>query len=335
MAGAGRTAKGQLEVVAGQVARRTIELGYSRWDWGEGVAWHGVAEAAVRLEDPVLLDAAVKWLHSHAETVPRQLRQVMPGLAATTVHAAIGDSVALDLGRRVITLLEANPRNVHGAYRESTEIPVWIDYWYEITPFLAAMARLTGEARYLDWAAQQSLAFIHACWDPAVSLYHHAYYDLIHQTSQWFWARANGWAALAAVEMLTALQDVPEVTPTLSKVLQDQMGRIAELQDESGRWHTVLDQPSTYLETSASVMFALAMRRGISRGYLDATFTSACERAFAACLAAIDKDGNVKEVSAETPPGDILHYSTIPLGVYPWGQGFTLLALLEWLGRDG
>lgn len=323
-----------LAAMARRVAQRTIEIGYANWDWGEAVAWHAVAEAGIRLDEPQLLQAATAWLRGHGDHQPHELREVIPGLVATTVHRANQDKVALELAGRVANLLERNPRNVHGVYLESVDIPVWIDYWYEIAPFLSELYVITGDPRYREWAAEQSYAFIHSCWDAGASLYHHAYYDLNRRNSQWFWARANGWAALAAVEMLTDLADVPGLPAILLNVLRRQVARLQELQDESGLWRTVLDQPSTYLEVSASVMFALAIKRGVSRGYLDAALGAVADHCFEACLGHVDEAGNVNQVSAETPPGDIAHYKSIPVGVYPWGQGFMLLAILEWLGDN-
>ncbi len=319
---------------ARRVARRTVEIGYPAWDWGEGVAWHGVAEAGIRLNDPDLLDAATGWLHRHQQIQPRELREVIPGLVATTVHKANGDRIALEQARLAAALLETNPRNVHGVYEDSKDIPVWIDYWYEIAPFLTDMSEITADPRFREWAAEQSFAFVHACWDASESLYHHAYYDLNRRNSQWFWARANGWAALAGVEMLTDLADLPALPAILLNVLRRQVARAQELQDQSGLWHTVMDQPSTYLEVSASVMLALAIKRAVARGYVEPAFESVADRAFAACLDYVDEEGNVNQVSGETPPGDIAHYNSIPLGVYPWGQGFMVLAMLEWLGEN-
>ncbi len=329
--GGGRAAgrEGPLEV-ARRIARRTVEIGYPNWDWGEGVAWHAVAEAGIRLPDPRLLQAAAAWVGRHSSFQPSGLRQVMPGLVALAVHRASGDEAALRLALRVAAFLERAPRSVHGVYAESVEIPVWIDYWYETTPFLTALRSATGDQRYADWAAEQSFAFLHACWDPAASLFHHAYYDLIWRNSQWFWARANGWAALAAVEMLGDLPEARGLRPILGNVLRRQAERLAELQNVSGLWHTVLDQPGTYLEVSASVMVALALRRGVQRGYLDGRYLPVAERAFRACLEHVDEAGNVTQVSGETWPGDLAHYQRIPLGVYPWGQGFTALACVEW-----
>ncbi|TAN31782.1 hypothetical protein EPN29_11250 [bacterium] len=326
--------KGELAQLALRVARRTVEIGYPKWDWGEAVAWHGVAEAGIRLKDRSLLDSARAWLDSHADVRPTQLREVIPGLVATSVYEATKEPLALDLAGRVVKLLESQPRSVHGVYQDSVDIPVWVDYWYEITPFLTSMARITGETRFTGWAVEQSFAFIHSSWDAAGSLFHHAYYDINRRNSQWFWARANGWAALAGVEMLTDLASVPGVPEILLNILRRHIARVQELQDESGLWHTVLDQPSTYLEVSASVMLALAIKRGVRRGYLDAGLEAVADRGFEACVKYIDAGGNVNQVSGETHPGDIAHYKRIPLGVYSWGQGFTILALLEWLGEN-
>jgi unsaturated rhamnogalacturonyl hydrolase len=319
-----------LRAVTRQIAKRTTELGYTDWEWGEGVAWHGVAETAIRLDDKELLSAASNWVRSHKEFQPSSVRHVMPGLAALTVYRATKDKPALDIALRIGKMLETHPRSVHGVHAESTETPVWVDYWYEIAPFLTTLSRVTDDNRYAVWASEQSVAYLLACWDAKHSLFHHAYYDLIHQNTQWFWARSNAWATLAMVEMLTDLKEVG-LNLALHSVLRRQASRLAVLQSESGQWHTVLDHPSTYLEPSASVMFALAFKRGVKRGFLAPEYEPLAGRAFASCLALVDGSGNLNGASGETWPGDLAHYSRIPVGVYPWGQGFMALAGLEWL----
>jgi unsaturated rhamnogalacturonyl hydrolase len=323
--------KSDLREITHRVAKRTTQLGYKDWDWGDGVAWHGAAQTAISLGDAELLSACVAWVHSHANFQPTSVRHVMPGQAALAVYRANGDRKALELALRVGAMLEHHPRNIHGVHAESREIPVWVDYWYEIAPFLTALSKATGDSRYADWAVEQSIAYLLSSWDVKNALFHHAYYDLIHENSQWFWARSNGWVALAMVEMLTDLKAVPGLTAILRNALTRLAARLAGLQATSGLWHTVLDHESTYFEPSASVMIALALRRGAKRGYLDASYSKNADRAFEACIEKIDAAGNLTGVSAETPPGDITHYAAIPLGVYPWGQGFMALAGLEWL----
>lgn len=320
-----------LAEVTHRVAKQTTQLGYTDWDWGEGVAWHGVAETAAKFDDKELMSACVDWMHSHAEFQPSSIRHVMPGLAALTVYRETKDATSLSLAMRVASFLENSPRNVHGVHAESPEIPVWIDYWYEVTPFLTTLSELTGESQYADWAAEQTIAYLMSSWDARSGLFNHAYYDLLHKNSQWFWARSNSWATLASIEMMTDLERYPGLVAILQNVLTRQAARLAQLQDASGLWRTVLDHPTTYLETSASVMTALAFRRGVKRGFLDSSYSIMADRAFEACLDKIDREGNLTGVSGETWPGDILHYAAIPVGVYTWGQGFMALAGLEWM----
>ncbi|RON51810.1 glycoside hydrolase family 88 protein [Pseudomonas frederiksbergensis] len=320
-----------LREITRQIAKRTTQLGYDAWEWGEGVAWHGVAETAVKLGDAELMSAVVNWIHSHKDFQPSGVRHVMPGLAALTVHQATGDKTALELALRVAKMLETLPRSVHGVHEESKQTPVWVDYWYEIAPFLTTLSKVTGEERYSEWAAEQSIAYLLSCWDAKHALFHHAYYDLINQNSQWFWARSNAWATLVMVEMLTDLKTEKGLAAILRNVLSKQAAKLAELQNATGQWHTVLDQPETYLEPSASIMIALAFRRGAKRGFLDAKYSALADRAFQSCLEKVDEAGNLTEVSGETWPGDLVHYSMVPVGVYSWGQGFMALAGLEWM----
>jgi len=42
-----------------------------------------------------------------------------------------------------------------------------------------------------------------------------------------------------------------------------------KLQDASGLWHQILDEPGTYLESSATAMFICAFSRGLRNGWYD------------------------------------------------------------------
>src|SRR5439155_8117305 len=99
---------------------------------------------------------------------------------------------------------------------------------------------------------------------------------------------------------------------------------------EPGRWHTVVDAAETYLEPSVSAFVSLGVAQGVAQQRLPAAMLALAERALAATVSGIDAAGRFVDVSDATPVGsDKQHYTRRARGVYAWGQGPALLALVR------
>jgi hypothetical protein len=146
---------------------------------------------------------------------------------------------------------------------------VWLDDDYMSVPALAQMGRLTGEGKYFDDAAKQVLQFSKILFVPEKGLYIHGLVEGMQQHPRFYWGRANGWAAMAEVELLSVLpENHPGYAPVLA-LLREHVRGLQETQGKSGLWHQLLDRPETYEETSASAMFVFAATRAINRGWID------------------------------------------------------------------
>ena len=134
-------------------------------------------------------------------------------------------------------------------------------------PFLAALYDVTGEDRYLRQAADTIGPQVELLWDERHELFHHFWIERTRQRNGVLWGRGNGWAMLG---MLHTLQHLPADHPLSQRfreLLTRQANRLAQLQDPAtGDWHTVLDDPASYLESSVAAFvvdgFSLAIRRG-------------------------------------------------------------------------
>ncbi len=56
-----------------------------------------------------------------------------------------------------------------------------------------------------------------------------------------FWGRGNCWALLGMLHTMESLPEGSSLSRRLRRMIEAQVSRLAELQDESGGWHTVLD----------------------------------------------------------------------------------------------
>ena len=109
-----------------------------------------------------------------------------------------------------------------------------------------------------------------------------------------------------------------------------QVKALKNLQSESGLWHTVLTDPTSYEEVSGSAAIAAGILKGIKMGILDDSYLECAVKAVAAIMKNIDKDGTVLNVSGGTGMGyDADHYKNILIAPMAYGQSLTILALAE------
>jgi rhamnogalacturonyl hydrolase YesR len=110
------------------------------------------------------------------------------------------------------------------------------------------------------------------------------------------WARANGWAFMAMAELLDVLpEDHPGFKAVLSQFQAHAEG-LAAYQSGFGFWHQLIDRNDSYLETSATAIYAYAYAKGINRGWLDRkAYGPATLLAWNAVASKINADGQVEE----------------------------------------
>jgi rhamnogalacturonyl hydrolase YesR len=104
-------------------------------------------------------------------------------------------------------------RLADGTFARNSPMPnsVWLDDLYMSVPCLAQRGRLTGDRRYFDDAAQQILQFHSRMFVQENGLWMHGWIQEMSPHPVFHWARANGWALMATVELLSVLpEDHPE-----------------------------------------------------------------------------------------------------------------------------
>lgn len=174
---------------------------------------------------------------------------------------------------------------------------------------IKAAAYLDGEAKmaagasgYLNEAIRQTLAMDRYLYDPATGVYWHGYFARDGQPSSSRWGRANGWTMMAKTELLRTL---PSAHPQYAAVLtafQRHAEGLLRHQSADGRWHQVLNQPETYLETSATAMFVRAFAEGMVQGWLtDSAFAEGAMRGWAVMTKHVRPDGRVEGIVRGTP----------------------------------
>jgi rhamnogalacturonyl hydrolase YesR len=152
----------------------------------------------------------------------------------------------------------------NGPFPES----LWLDDLYMSVPALAQMGKATGESRYYDDAAKQILQFAGRMFIKDKGLYMHGWVQGMDVKPVFHWARANGWAIMAKTELLDVLPENHPARDQILGLLRAHIRGLADCQSGQGLWHQLLDRYDSYLETSASAMFAFCIARAIKRGWI-------------------------------------------------------------------
>ena len=146
-----------------------------------------------------------------------------------------------------------------------------------------------------------------------------------------FWGRGNCWFTVAVPEMLS-IAKVPQADRRyLIQALGAQIETLARMQDESGMWHTLVDDPTSYLETSATCGFGYGILKAVRMGLVDPKYKQTGMNALLSVLEQIAPDGTVGQVSYGTPMGRESKdfYKQIEIKPMPYGQALAMLYLLE------
>lgn len=209
---------------------------------------------------------------------------------------------------------------------------LWLDDLFMGVPALAQMGKLTGDNKYYDDAVKQILQFSSRMWNREKELYMHGWVQEMTDHPQFHWARANGWALMAMVELLDVL---PATHPGRAAVLaqfQAHAKGLAKYQSSTGFWHQLLDRNDSYLETSATAIYAYSIARGITKGYLSAkAYAPMCLLAWNAVATKVNSQGQVEGTCVGTGMAfDPAFYYYRPVNVFAaHGYGPVLLAGAE------
>ena len=168
------------------------------------------------------------------------------------------------------TLARGGPDGKGGVKMRPLPDTLWLDDMFMGVPTMAYLGKATGERKHYDDAVNQVLQFSRRMFNPQLGIYMHGYVEGMRDHPEFHWARANGWAVMAMVEVLEVLpKDHKGYKPVLDQ-LRAHIKGLAAYQTKEGFWHQLIDRNDTYQETSATAIYTYAIARAVNRGYVDA-----------------------------------------------------------------
>jgi unsaturated rhamnogalacturonyl hydrolase len=277
---------------------RNALLSMQRYSWEQGVA----AQAFLESGDTEMVVLFAK------EAVSRQLADgrtaVIGGLSAVTDPAAIGeallaaartasDSSLKEAADRLLDwLLNKAPRNRDGVLYHLHDRPqVWVDSFYMSPPFLSA-------AGFHAEAFQQLTGLRTILLDPETKLFSHMWDDGLRAFARKaHWGVGNGWALSGMTRVIRTLPaGMPRERQTLIGWVREGVEACLPYMTNDGRFHDVIDDSSTFVETNLSQMLSYVLFRGMAGGWLAKSFRDAAEAMRKAAHARVDGFGLVQGV---------------------------------------
>lgn len=300
-------------------------------DWEAGTLAFGLAQAWRATGD----DQYVIWLRNWINAcIPAtgtidHVNDGLLGYAALIAYESQGRPEQLAFAQKVANYLVYTATRTADGTLTHVDDTVWDDTLLGTVPFMVEMSKVSGNTAYLEEAITQTLKHASHLQDPVSGLYHHAWDE--SRNAYWsasYWARGNSWMLLADVELLSSMPVTHPQRTAILNLLQKQAAGLKSLQDVSGRWHTVVNRPDFYLESSGSAIIGYAVRRAVQAGWLNVSdYDPVARAALLGVWRKVLSDGTVSEVSAPTGPLlTEIEYNAVPNNsMQLYGQGALLL----------
>jgi unsaturated rhamnogalacturonyl hydrolase len=178
----------------------------------------------------------------------------------------------------------------------------WIDDMYMITMVQLQAYRATGDAKYLDRAALEMVAYLDQLQQPN-GLFYHA------PDVPFFWGRGDGWVAAGMAEILSSLPVNHLRRARILQGYQKMMESLLKLQGKDGMWRQLIDHPESWPESSCTAMFTFAMITGVKNGWLkDKSYARAARKGWLGLVSYLDENAGLREVCEGTNKKNDINY---------------------------
>lgn len=324
------------------VVERTMRMDMT-WDWPCGVAYYGICEAFEATGKREYLDAVRARVDEFLEIgLPTwTVNTCSMGHCCLSLYQHTGEKKYLDVVMSKIDYLKHSALRFGDHVLQHTvsannDFPeqAWADTLFMAAFFMLRVGVELKDEELIDDALNQWYWHIKYLQDPATGLYYHGYNNLTgDHMSGFYWGRANAWAAYTMSQVGARLPRAylyPKFLDVTGS-LNDQLAALKLCQTENGLWRTILDDPDSYEEVSASAGIAAAM---VCKG--NPLHIKYINRAIPGILQNISPDGRVLNVSGGTAVmRDRDGYRNISRDwIQGWGQGLALAFLAGVLRYD-
>jgi unsaturated rhamnogalacturonyl hydrolase len=288
------------------------------WEYSNSIVLYGMMKIYHYSQNPDYLDYVKKYVDSYVDangnirfdSSANNLDHIHPGLLLVFLYEETGLEKYKKAADKVRAEFDTQPRNPSGGYWHKQKYPnqMWADGIYMAEPFLLVYGKAFDDLEYAaNEASFQTTLLAEHAYSTSNHLIYHGWDETKaaswaddHGRSPMVWSRGMGWYCMALVDMLDNLPTEHEKYNDFISLVQGLAQGIKETQDEeSGLWYQVVDrgdQSSNWIETSGSAMFLYMLKKAITKGYLDSSYTDVIDKGWAGMQAKITLDSGNRPV---------------------------------------
>lgn len=312
--------------VGKKLTKRFVEVTYSYWGninsnykpdhvtYPDACAWLGALWFADEVKDDALYDEVVAKFEPLFTTDKHMQPSLRPSAANIVDYYIFGaipleiymrkkEDRYLELGMKYADGQWTLPSNATDTQKKwhndgySWQTRLWIDDMFMITALQARAYYATGDEKYLERTAREMVLYLNQI-QVSNGLFFHA------PNAPFYWARGNGWMAVGMAEVLRMLPDEERYKPYRERIMegyQKMMASLLRYQIYDGMWGQLVDNMSSWRETSGSAMFTYAMIVGVKNGWLDKEkYGTAARKGWLALLTYLTDNYDITEVCEGT-----------------------------------
>ncbi|WP_108992238.1 beta-galactosidase BglB [Paenibacillus agaridevorans] len=337
----------QMKELRGGTVQESCPIGIismENWEWPQGVGLFSLYLYYKETGKREILEYLIEWYDRRIqEGLPeKNINTMCPMLTLTYVYEETGRADYLALCKEWVEYaMNELPRTEENGFQHVgtghlNEGQLWDDTLYMTVLFVCRMGQIDKRDDYIQESIRQFLVHLKYLTDPVTGLFFHGWTFVDkHHYSRALWGRGNAWYTAGLVDYLEMAELPQGVQWFLLSSLERQIQKLQDVQAKSGMWHTLLDDPASYEETSATAGFAYGILKAIRKNMLPAAYKPVAVKAYKAVLRQIDEQGVVHGVSYGTGLGRSLQvYRDIPITPMAYGQSMVLLMLVESLKHD-
>ncbi|HKJ60480.1 MAG TPA: glycoside hydrolase family 88 protein [Hyphomicrobiales bacterium] len=316
-------------------------ISFNSWEWPQGIGLYGLVRLWKHTGDDALRTLIERWYADRLSEglPPLNINTTAPMLALSLLWRETRDprwkQVLDGWADRLMTELPRTPEGglAHIVSDKINDSELWDDTLVMAGLFLASYGEASKRRELVDEACRQFLVHTRYLADPQSGLWFHGWtFDGRHNFARALWGRGNAWITLGILDLMELAEIAAPVRSFLLGVLETQISALLWLQAPSGAWNTLLDDPGSYEEISATAGFGYGLLKATRLGVGPEGCREAGLRALDAVLANIDETGAVSNVSYGTRMGhDLQFYRDIPIQPTGYGQALAILCLTEGL----
>jgi len=313
---------------------------YRHWEWPQGVGLFGFWKIFEVTKEQKYLDLVIRYYEEQLKIgLPtKNVNTSAPLLTLAYLYEYTKEEkykeICIEWAEWLMHYL---PKTVEGGFQHLTsdtlnENELWVDTLFMTALFLAKIGCVLKKKEWVEEAKYQFLLHTKYLTDRDSGLWYHGWtFKNKNNFAEALWGRGNSWITVAIPEFLSMVDCEPNLRRFMTQTLVRQIDALKKYQDESGMWHTLIDDASSYLEASATCGFSYGILKAVNMGIIDQSYKDCALKAMMPILELVDEHGHLGQVSYGTYMGRESkdYYKSVEIRSMPYGQAMAILFFIE------